>query len=655
MDAYFDSETRSTLNLKTVGVHRYARCADTDMLCANFFLAGQDRIQLWRKGEPMPQALRVAIENGARVYMHNAEFDTEMWNEVMVKRHGWAPLPVRQTRCTAVMASAMGLPRSLDGAAHAMRLPYEKDKEGQRIMLKLCRPAGYDDDLRPVWHSDPDDYSKLYSYGGQDIRVMWHLRRRMLDIRPEEQLAYELTTRINQRGVRLDMGPVRNAYAMVLQATRELNRKVTSLTEGKATSAGQRAKLIDFCADHMVGVPNLRRKTIELLLAGQGETMPDVVREVLGVRLDAAKASTAKLRAMIGRVCDDGRLRGSLLFYGAGTGRYSSVGVQLHNMPRPRAEMSLDLCWHAVELIRQGDRDMLDFMYGPTLHAVADALRSFIIPDPGKAFAIIDLAKIEAVINAWCAGQWDLLEAFKTGRDTYAEMASKVYRRPINRKVDKIEGQVGKVLILGAGYGLGGPAFWVQCILSGILISRATAIEAIATYRQENDAIVKHWYDQERAAMDAIRRPGTRVPCGKVEWLVRAGWLFCRLPSGRALAYPNAVVRERPFGDTTKPTIFYQAINPVTHQWGEVYTYGAALVENIVQAIAYDILSDIMVRSEDEGVPNVLSVHDEIVAESDHADRDFRVLRDLAHAPPPWAHDLPVKAEGGVVERYGKL
>lgn len=653
-DIYYDCETRSTLDLKKVGVHKYARSPDTDVICATWASHTEGKIKIWIKGEPQPDELKQAVASGRRFYMHNAEFDWTLWNEVLVKRHGWTPLPAHQIRCTASMSVAMGLPRSLDGAARALGLTTEKDAEGYRTMLKLCRPMGYDDDLLPVWHTDPAMYQRLYVYAGQDIRVMAGVRRRTLDLRLEEQQLYELTLRINNRGVRFDLPPVQRALPMVASATRDLNRRTLALTDGNVQTTGQRDKLIDFCADHLVGVPNMRRKTLELLLATQSETLPAIVQEVLRTRLEGAKTSTAKLKAILSRVCHDGRLRGSLLYYGASTGRYSSVGVQLQNLPRP--SMGYADCCYAVEMIRMKDRDDLEFWYGSTLQVVSDCLRSFIIPDPGHGFAVIDLAKIEAIINAWCAGQVDLLEAFRQGRDTYAEMATKVYNRPINRKVDKIEGMVGKALILGAGYGLGGLGFWTQCVLNGILISQATALDAIRTYRAENDMIVQHWYDQENAAIGAVLRPGTRVICGRVEWLLRGGVLFARLPSGRALAYPYARVADKPdrHGEP-RPRLHYRCILPGTNTWGEIDTYGAALVENIVQAIARDLLTYIMLLSEDEGVPNVLSVHDELVAESRQPDAALAVLKDIAACVPHWAPGLPVSVDAGVMGRYGKL
>lgn len=653
-DIYYDCESRSTLDLKKVGVHKYARCPETDLHCATWASPKEGKIKIWLRGQPQPAELIEAVQRGDRFFMHNAEFDWTMWNEVAVKRYGWIPLPLSQIRCTASMAVAMGLPRALDNAARAAGVQVHKDPEGYKIMLKLCRPERYDDDLQPVWHTDPKLYQRLYSYAGQDIRVMYGLRRRVLDLRLEEQQLYELTLKVNERGVRFDLPPVQRALPMVASATKDLNTHVKKLTEGEVETTGQRNKMITFCADHMVGVPNLRRKTLELLLATQGEALPAIVTQVIQTRLEGAKTSTAKLKAILARVCHDGRLRGSLLYYGAGTGRFSSIGVQLQNLPRPTMDY-VDCCY-AVEMIRNRDRDDLEFWYGSTLQVVSDCLRSFIIPDPGNGFAVIDLAKIEAIINAWCAGQVDLLEAFRQGRDTYAEMAAKVYRRPINRKVDKIEGHVGKALILGAGYGLGGLGFWTQCVLNGILIDQATALEAIQTYRAENDDIVQHWYAQENAAMDAVRRPGQRVPCGRVEWVMRGGVLFCRLPSGRALSYPYACLKDKPDRHgTLRPRLHYRCILPGTNAWGEIDTYGAALVENIVQAIARDILVHIMMLSEDEGVPNILSVHDEIVAESRTPDSALSILKDIAQHVPYWAPGLPVSVDAGTMDRYGKL
>src|SRR5262245_10840572 len=150
-DIYFDCETRSTLNLKMVGVHKYARSPDTSVICATWYSYITNRVEIWKYGQPMPDELRQAVVDGRRFFMHNAEFDFTMWNEVLAKRYGWIALPLRLIRCTASIAVAMGLPRALENAARAVGLSATKDVEGYKVMLKLCKPRGYDNDLRPVW------------------------------------------------------------------------------------------------------------------------------------------------------------------------------------------------------------------------------------------------------------------------------------------------------------------------------------------------------------------------------------------------------------------------------------------------------------------------------------------------------------------------
>lgn len=655
-EIYADTETRSTVDLKSAGVHRYAASFHTDVLLLQYAI-DDGPVFTWNKGDPIPYDLMVALIEGAIVYFHNAEFDVTMWNAVLHERYGFPKLNYEQVRCTAAMAAAMGLPRSLDGAGHAVRLTIEKDKVGSSLMKSMCKPAGWNDDLEPVWLETREAMARLGDYGKQDVLVLRDLRRRLLDLRPEEQKLFELTAQINGRGVRVDHGAVRAAVPMVQAANAELAKRIAGLTNDKVRTPMQRDKLLSFMTDYLVMLPNARKRTLELFRA-TAEHVPDVVDDVIQTRLLAAKTSVSKLTAMLSRVSADGRLRGSMIYYGAATGRFSSVGVQLQNMPRPRQEMSFKDCCDAVELIRAKRADLIDCFYGPILQVVSDCLRSFFIPAPGHEFVVTDFAKIEAIVNAWAAGEHDMLSAFKDkSRDIYAEMATSVYGYLINRKVHKIEGQVGKALVLGAGYGLGGKAFWEQCILNGIPITLEFAIEAIRSYRSKNDCIVQHWYDQERAAMDAVRNPGTAYPCGVVTWLYRSQILWCRLPSGRALAYPYACLKDKlDRQGVPRPRLHYMGVHPITKRWALLDTYGSALVENIVQAIARDLLTRIMLILDDMHIPVVLSVHDELVAEV-HKSRAQDVLTtilDLMSIPPAWGKGIPLSAEGWTGERYGK-
>jgi DNA polymerase family A len=657
-EVYLDTETRSPVDLKSAGAHRYFQDPFTDITHVQYAI-DDGPVFVWKRGQPIPYDLVVAITDGAIVYIHNAEFDVTGWNMILSRRHGWPRLSYGQVRCTAAMAAAMGLPRSLDGAAHAVKLPIQKDVEGGKLMRRLCKPVGVDELGCPLWNDNPDDHARMDIYARRDIEVLRPLRRRLLDLRTDEQALFELTTRINERGIKVDQQAVQRAIPMVQEANAELAKRIRGLTNEAVQTPMQRNKLLGFMSDYLVMLPNARRKTLELFNA-TAQHVPEVVDEVIQTRLLAAKTSVAKLTAMLSRASPaDGRLRGALVYYGAATGRYSSTGVQLHNLPRPRAEMSFKDCCDAVEYVRAKRSDLIDCFYGPILQVISDCLRTFFVPERGSVFVVADFAKIEAVVNAWCAGQHDMLSALTDkNRDAYAEMASSVYGFTVIRKVHKVEGQVGKALVLGAGYGMGGSRFWEMCILTGIPVTLDFAVGAIQRYRQVNDRIVMHWYDQERAAMDAVRAPGTPVTCGTVEWLFRSQILWCRLPSGRALAYPYACIRDRlDANKVPRPRLHYMGIDPFTHKWTLLYTYGASLTENIVQAIARDLLVRVMHILDSMGVPIVLTVHDELVAEvpAKSANGVLSTVLDVMADPPAWGRGIPLSAAGGILPRYGKL
>ena len=128
--------------------------------------------------------------------------------------------------------------------------------------------------------------------------------------------------------------------------------------------------------------------------------------------------------------------------------------------------------------------------------------------------------------------------------------------------------------------------------------------------------------------------------------------LVIRLPSGRRLRYRNARVEWRPtrWGRDKLALVFDSPRQP-----GES-TYGGKLVENIVQAICRDLLVEAMLACEHAGLPVVLHVHDEIVAEVPAAEAEaaLRRLAEIMSRPPAWAVGFPVEVEAFTAERYFK-
>jgi DNA polymerase len=321
------------------------------------------------------------------------------------------------------------------------------------------------------------------------------------------------------------------------------------------------------------------------------------------------------------------------------------------------------------------------------MDVLAQALRGAITATPGKVLYVADYAAIEARVVLWLAEDYDALEVFRTGKDIYCEMASTIYKRPINKKEHPDERQLGKVAILGLGFQMGASKFVDSAASYGITLvqdhwcadcgeptglhwkqdkhhdfryldvddpDEITAAKVVAAYRDKFWRVKEMWRNQEDAAIFAVRS-GEEVYSGRVKWFTDNGFLYCMLPSGRCLGYPEPLVEEhRTSWGAIKPMLTFMGVNPLNRQWQRQKTYGGSLVENITQAVARDLMAEAVMRCEQSGlwVP-VLTVHDELIAEG-KSGLDVKAFERLMAATPPWADGCPVDAEGWSGFRYRK-
>ena len=169
-------------------------------------------------------------------------------------------------------------------------------------------------------------------------------------------------------------------------------------------------------------------------------------------------------------------------------------------------------------------------------------------------------------------------------------------------------------------------------------------------WRGRHPATVALWRACEGAARDALSAPGVVCPAGPRLAFRAVGhegrnYLLCRLPSSRFLVYFDPALAE-------DGSLSYMGVNQITRQWSRVGTFGGKFVENAAQSVARDVLCHSMPAAEAEGYPIVLTVHDELVAET--ADGTGEALAAIMSRVPPWAEGLPLSAEGETMERYRK-
>ena len=513
---------------------------------------------------------------------------------------------------------------------------------------------------------DPAQLTALVRYCAQDVgllRCLWHdlgLGRPHVD-----DPVLELDVRINRRGVAVDQQLV----AALLRASdliaRDAGAQASLATDGAVTEATLRSRpqLLAWLADQGVVLPDVKADTVAEVLRNPG-ALPGgdagVAATVLRARLAVARVAAGKLRALRDRaVPGDGgleRLHCVLAYYGAHTGRWAGRGVQPQNLPRPPKGVDEALA-----------DDVAAGRVVPTDSAVVGGLiRSCLVASPGRAFAVVDYRQIEARIVLWLAGEDEALATFTEG-DPYAAFAARLWP---GQEVTPPRRQVGKAAVLGCGFGAGPDALARLAAKGGVDLAAAGVrpVDLVETWRGAHPRVAGRelegrtflddagrtrqvrrgglWRKTERAAHAAVTT-GEVTEVGRVTWSRDGLDLVATLPSGRALVYHRAHVQ----GEGREAELHY------TDARGPRRTYGGKLVENVVQAVARDLLAAAQLRVEAAGFPVVLHVHDELVAEVGPADL-ADVLADqvaaLCAVRPPWAHDLPVDVEHHSCRRYGK-
>jgi DNA polymerase bacteriophage-type len=318
-----------------------------------------------------------------------------------------------------------------------------------------------------------------------------------------------------------------------------------------------------------------------------------------------------------------------------------------------------------------GNRDYIDTMYGPCMDALADSLRGMLMAAPGHDLLAVDYAAIEARVLAWLAGQEEVLDIFRTHGKIYEHAAAGIYHVSLD-EVTKAQRQIGKVAVLALGYGGGVGAFQSMARNYNVKVPDAEADQIKVAWRQAHPKIVQYWYDLENAAITAVLDGGKHtagVKGREVIFLKNGSFLWCRLPSGRALCYPYPEIRtvQTPWGDLKEALTYMTELDssqrksskvlddPAAHgAWQRISTYGGSLAENVTQAASRDLLADALLRFSQRDATITLHVHDEIVCEIPKGSMSVKEAEQLMCVLPAWAEGLPVGAEGWVGPRYRK-
>jgi DNA polymerase bacteriophage-type len=647
-----DFETASTVDLRRAGAHVYSKDPSTRVLCMAWAFDMED-VQVWTPGQKFPQRVLDHVQASNPVRGWNVKFEYEIWNNTLCRMMGAAfanshVLDVYQLRDTMAQAAYWGLPLSLDMAASALPIKFQKDKQGHSLMLQMCKPRSRDPATgAPIWWHETDSvkFQQLKEYCARDVET----ERAVCDWLPElpnrEQVVWRADALINQRGVQVDTVLVDRMLALANDAVSSLNVEIQTATYGAVKTCNQSAAILAYLrTTHGLEIPDLRRDTVKEWL---GKVDPEgSAYRILEIRREAARTSTSKLKVLLSAVAKDNRIRGMLQHYGAArTGRWAGRLFQPQNLPRGTVK-NVDALVDAI--LAGATVDDLEMLANDSAMGVlASAIRSCLVAPPGKVLVSADLSQIEARVVAWLAGQTDILAVFASGEDVYTFTAHRIGSK---------DRQLGKVCVLGLGFGMGPDKFVATAKTYGITLTVQQAEEIVRAWRTANAKIAQFWWDCDRAFRDVVlgRGGSARATVGRIAFVCARGTVLVTLPSGRSLVYRDASIEHDP--ETGRDAITFMGLNQYTRRWERCRTYGGKLVENIVQATARDIMAEALVDMDQRGFAPILSVHDEAIAEADETGGAtvLKALLDIMQRPRSWTWGLPIAAAGWFGKRYKK-
>lgn len=690
--AFIDSETRSLLDVTVTGAYKYAHHPSTDATVWGFALDDEPG-QVWspqwawgnargiRPDAKTPDALLDHVAEGGFVVAWNAYFDRHIWNEVMVKKYGWPVLPLEQVLCAQAQAEANNLPGRLEKAAEALGTPYQKDPKGKALIAQLSNGA------RDTWDTatfeTPSKMGHFRAYCVKDVlsmRDVWQCCRPLVEWEWHEYWASE---RINDRGVAVDVEFAAAAKEYARAEAADINQRLYEITGDEKLTVTNHIRKARFLYDILFFNEELQkiverpprksspdrfryscdRATREALLdilkspdiAEQAGAHGDRVVEFLELIEAGNSAAIKKFTAIVNQETG-GRVHGGYSFNGAGqTGRFSSRGIQVHNIIRaPLDESDSNRAVDAIEDILAGvePNDLVD-EYGHSIsRLLARLIRPTFIAPEGKILVWGDWDQIEARVLPWLArsaGAEAKLDLFRSGQDVYKYAASGIFKCDPD-EIDKDQRQIGKVSELALGFGGAVGAYAAMGRGYGLTLPEGTVRQIVDQWRIQNAWCVAFWHELWSAAMGAYSDPGVWYHAGRVKYLYHPdfmrGTLICELPDQRWIVYPQFKHERIIYEDEDGlPQVKWRTscVKGFGGGYGRVEIWYGTLAENITQATAASFLRRTLVTTQDYCV---LHTHDEIVIEVPEkgSDEAAEILHETMTDLPDWADGLPLTA-----------
>ena len=644
-----DLETRSGIDIAKSGVYRYAESDDFDILLFGVSINhGPVIVYDLACGNTVPDEILLALTDPAVLKSaYNCSFERvclsswhrrnrpEIFSGTYLNPAAW--------QCTMVWGAYDGLPIGLEKIGAALGLEEQKLKEGKELVRYFCKPC------KPTkknggrcWNlpkHEPEKWELFKKYNQRDVEVELAIQDRLARYPVPDTVwaEYHLDQEINDRGIRIDRQLVDQALRIDEVSKNDLTARLKKLTGLENPNSVSQLK--QYLADHGIVVDSLDKKEAAELI----KTAPADIAKVLMLRLQIAKSSVSKYKAMINTVCADGRCHGLFQFLGASrTGRWAGRLIQLQNLPQnhlPDLEQARDL-------VRQGDYEMLNILYESVPGVLSELIRTAFIPEDGKKFIVSDYSAVEARCLSYLADEKWRIEVFHEGRDIYCESASRMFHCKVVKNGENGHlRQRGKVAELALGYG-GSTGALVAMGATDMGIPENELKPLVDAWRNANPKIVEYWWAVDQAVKTAVR---LRIPqhVGNVHFEMRRSALFVTLPSGRQLVYVRPRLEENQFGGES---ITYYGSDTQKH-WCRVESYGPKIVENVTQAICRDLLAYAMQNLREYQI--VAHIHDEVVLEVP-METSMEKVCEIMGRTPPWLPGIELRADGFEAQFYQK-
>jgi DNA polymerase len=658
-----DFETASATDLKKAGGWRYSECPTTEILCAGY----QEQFGvplLWHPGE-LDDHLKSLARDPETVFLaFNAAFEKAIWRNIMVPDFGFPDIPNKRWHDVQAVAAMKVIPQEMGRAGLVLGLKEQK----QDFDIKKLSRASKAKKTFGQYDRSIDTLEAVDSYCLQDVATEIEMHKRLGWLPPGEREVWLLNQKVNERGLRIDLPYVKQAKRIVADASAVLLAEFRSITHLTPT---QGAKFKDWLLDRGVIVGSLDKEHLADLLGAvaigdndervsfgpsAGRDLPVDVHRALSIRQLIGSSSISKLDRMEMCVCADGRIRGTIQYHGTGPGRSAGRLLQPHNFPKPTLKendeiISVD---RIVTAIMSGNNRIVEATVGPAIETVVSGLRHALIPAPGHSFISGDYSGIQARLVLAVAGQHDKTALMASGADVYCDMATRIFKRPIDKKKDPWERGIGKNSVLGLGFQMGDKTFRFKYAQDQTL---AFCTNVVQTYRTEwAPRVPSLWYGLQDAARRAVWEGKAQEAYGVV-YALADGWLTARLPSGRKMWYrnPQKVMRPMPWDpDDIRPAWTYQASK--NGVWRTIDAFGGQLAENVIMGMERDIMTHAQLLCEKYGLPVVLEVHDEIVVEPRVGQGDEKMLKQIMLDVEPWVCSIkaPIGVDTWIGDRYRK-